>query len=165
MDLSELVEIHEISRLKYRYLRALDQKQWDDLAACLTEQATASYGGGAYEFDSRDAIVSFLIATMGSESVLSSHRCSHPEIDLLGPTEAVGNWALQDVVINQEHNVTIAGGAFYTDRYVKLDGRWLIAHTGYRRTYEEIFPRGSVQGLTVTADWWATGGRSKLRGR
>lgn len=165
MDVAELIEIHEICRLKYRYLRAVDQKLWDDLADCMTDDATASYGGGAYVFESRAAILEFLRRTMASESVLSSHRCSHPEIDLLSDTEATGTWALQDVVINKAHQVTIAGAAFYTDRYIKHDGRWFIASTGYTRTYEEVFPRASVEGLTITADWWATGGRSKIPGR
>ena len=42
-------------------------------------------------------------------------------------------------------------------------GTWFIAHTGYKRTYEEIFPRASIQGLKLTADWWATDGRSTLQ--
>jgi len=54
------------------------------------------------------------------------------------------------------------GAAFYTDQYVKRDDAWLIAQTGYKRTYEELVPRGSVAGLRLTADWWATGGRSTL---
>jgi hypothetical protein len=42
------------------------------------------------------------------------------------------------------------------------DGGWRIRHTEYKRTYEELFPRASVEGLQLTADWWATDGRSKL---
>lgn len=163
MELHDLIEIHEICRLKYRYLRALDQKLWDVLAGCLTEDATASYGGGSYTFGSRAEILAFLAETMDSTKVLSSHRCGQPEIDLLGPDEATGTWALQDVVVRLDVDITIAGAAFYSDRYRRVDGQWLIAHTGYKRTYEEIFPRASISGLQVTADWWATDGRSTLR--
>lgn len=161
-DAADLVEIHAIERLKYRYLRCLDQKLWDDLESCFTVDATASYGGGAYEFDGRDAIMEFLRTSMGSPGMLTSHKCHHPEIDLLGADEATGVWALEDVVVHQDFGLTIQGAAFYTDRYVKDAGRWLIGHTGYKRTYEELFPRASIQGLQLTADWWATGGRSKL---
>jgi hypothetical protein len=58
--------------------------------------------------------------------------------------------------------VTIQGAAFYSDRYVVDEGAWKIAHTGYRRTFEEIFPRASIDGLKLTASWWGTGGRSEL---
>ena len=163
MDAADLLEIHAIERLKYRYLRCLDQKLWDDLEACFTPDATASYGGGAYELDGRDAIMEFLRTAMGSTGMLTSHKCHHPEIDLDGAREATGVWALEDVVVHQDLGLTIQGAAFYVDRYVKDDdGRWLIKHTGYKRTYEELFPRASIAGLQLTADWWATDGRSKL---
>jgi hypothetical protein len=164
MELADLLEIHAIERLKYRYLRCLDQKRWDDLEGCFTEDCTASYGGGAYELDGRDAIMEFLRTSMGSNGMLTSHRCHHPEIDLLGPAEASGIWALEDVVVHQDYGITVQGAAFYTDRYVKdgADGGWRIRHTAYKRTYEELFPRASVEGLQLTADWWATDGRSKL---
>jgi hypothetical protein len=160
-----LVAIHDISRLKYRYLRTLDQKLWDELAECFTEDATASYSGGAYAFEGRAAILAFLRESMGSTAMLTSHKCHHPEIDLVGPDEATGIWALDDVVVHQDYGITIRGAAFYEDRYRRVDGTWRIAHTGYKRTYEEIFPRTSIQGLSLTADWWATAGRSTLPGR
>lgn len=164
LTLQDLIEIEAVKRLKYRYLRCLDQKLWDELETCFVQDATASYGGGAYEYEGREAIMEFLRSSMGSEAMLTSHRCHHPEIDLLDPVSAVGTWALEDVVVLRDFGLTIQGAAFYQDRYTKLDGRWAIAHTGYRRTYEEIFPRASVEGLRLTADWWATGGRSELQG-
>lgn len=160
--LDELLAIHAIQRLKHRYLRCLDQKAWDELATCFTDDAHASYGGGAKELDGRDAILAFLTESMGSTGMLTSHRCTQPEIDLLSTTEATGVWALEDVVIHQDFGVTIHGASFYEDRYVKDDGEWRIAATGYRRTYEEIWPRSSVEGLRISADLWATGGRSSL---
>ena len=64
---------------------------------------------------------------MGSTGMLTSHRCTQPEIDLVGPGEATGTWALEDVVIHQDFGVTIHGASFYEDRYVKVDGDWRIA--------------------------------------
>ena len=49
-----------------------------------------------------------------------------------------------------------------SDEYVKRDDRWLIKRTSYRRVYEELQPRGNVEGLSLTASWWATDGKSKL---
>lgn len=158
----ELCEIESIKRVKYRYLRGLDQKQWGDVAACFTRDATAAYSGGKYSHNGRDAILAFLRDAMGEETFLSSHRCHHPEIDLTGPDTAVGTWALDDVVIETRWDITVRGAAFYTDEYVKQAGDWKIHRTAYKRTFEEIQPRGGVPGLQLTASWWATDGRSEL---
>lgn len=158
----ELLDVRGVEQCKYRYLRCLDTKDWTGLADVLTEGCTASYGGGAYAFEGREEILAFLTRTMASEQVLSSHRCHHPEIEVRGD-EATGRWALDDVVLLLEFDITVRGSAYYEDRYVRGDdGRWRIAHTGYRRIYEEIQPRGPVEGLTVTAAWWGTDGRSTL---
>jgi hypothetical protein len=162
MTPDDLVEIELIKRLKYRYLRCLDQKLWDVMETCFTPDATARYGGGLYEFDGRHAIMEFLRTSMGATTMLSSHRCHHPEIDLVGPAAATGVWALEDVVILTDLGINVQGAAFYTDRYVKDGDAWLIDHTGYQRTYEELMPRSSIAGLKLTADWWATEGRSTL---
>ena len=163
MTPDDLVEIELIKRLKYQYLRCLDQKLWDEIETCFVPEATARYGGGLYEFEGRDAIMDFLRTLDGApRPCCRSHRCHHPEIDLTGPDEATGVWALEDVVILTDVQLNIQGAAFYTDHYVKRDGSWLIAHTGYKRTYEELMPRASIKGIRVTADWWATDGRSTL---
>jgi hypothetical protein len=162
MTPEELVEIEAIKRLKYRYIRCLDQKLWDEMESCFTEDATAAYSGGKYSFEGRDAILEFLVRSMGAETFLSCHRVHQPEIDLTGPGRAVGTWALDDVVIDTTWEITIRGAAFYTDEYVKVDGAWRIKATGYRRSFEEIQPRANVEGLRLTASWWATDGRSLL---
>jgi hypothetical protein len=162
MTPEELVEIERIKRLKYKYLRCLDQKLWDELGSCFTEDAVAEYSGGKYRHEGRDAIVEWISASMGSERMLTSHRCHHPEIDLLSPTTATGSWALEDTVVHDEYGVTIQGAAFYVDEYVLDEGEWRIRRTGYKRTYEELFPRASIEGLTLTASWWATGGQSQI---
>jgi hypothetical protein len=160
--LEELLDIHAIQRLKHRYLRCLDQKDWDGMRTCLAEDCQASYGGGARELSGRDAIMEFLTESMGSTGMLTSHRCTQPEIDLLGDGTATGTWALEDVVIHQDYGVTIHGASFYEDTYKKVDGQWQVASTGYKRTYEEIWPRSSIEGLKISADFWATDGRSNL---
>ena len=158
----DLVEIEAIKRLKYKYLRCLDQKLWDELETCFVDDATAAYSGGKYSFDGRAAIMHFLRKSMGADSFLSSHRVHHPEIEFQGADRATGVWALEDVVVETKWQITIRGAAFYSDEYVKRDGVWRILHTGYKRTYEEIQPRADVPGLKLTASWWGTDGRSTL---
>ncbi len=162
LTLDDLVQIEAIKRLKYAYARCLDQKLWDELAGLLTVDAVAEYSNGKYSHSGRDEIVAFIKRGMAAETFLSSHRMHHPEIDLTGPDTATGTWALEDIVVMEDMGLSIQGAAFYTDRYVKLDGDWKIAYTGYKRTFEEIFPRASVEGLTLTASWWGTNGQSSL---
>lgn len=157
-----LLAVEAIKRLKYRYLRALDQKLWDEVASCFLAESTAAYSGGKYTFEGRDAIVDFISRSMGREDFLSSHRCSQPEIDLQSPTRATGTWALNDFVIIGEYDLIVHGAAFYEDTYEQVDGSWFIRHTGYRRSYEQLLPRASIQGMAITASWWGTDGQSTL---
>ena len=158
----DLLDLEAIKRVKYKYLRCLDQKLWADMAEVFTEDAVASYSGGKYSYEGRDAILDFLVKNMGAETMHSSHRCHHPEIDLKGPDTAIGVWALEDVVVMTDWELTVRGAAFYTDEYRKVDGEWKISRTGYKRTYEEIQPRANVEGLKLTASWWTTDGQSEL---
>jgi len=152
--MADLQELEAIKRLKYKYLRCLDQKRWSELAECFTEDATSAYSGGKYSFEGRDAIIGFLESAMGADSFLSSHTVHHPEIELTSDTTATGVWALRDVVIETKANIVIRGAAFYEDRYVKVDGAWKIKSTGYARIYEETLSRADIPSLTLTANCW-----------
>ena len=39
-------EIEAIKQLKYKYVRCVDCKMWDDLAECFTEDAVTNYAAG-----------------------------------------------------------------------------------------------------------------------
>ena len=154
MTPEDLVEIELIKRLKYRYLRYLDQKLFDEMRDVFTVDATARYSGGHYSFDGVDAIIDFLKESMSSEEFLSSHRCHHPEIDLIGSERATGIWALEDTVIDTQFEITLRGAAFYRDEYLKIDGKWKIHSTGYERTFEEMESRKENPSLTLTQRKW-----------
>lgn len=161
MTPEDLVQIEEIKRVKYAYLRCLDQKDWDGLARVIHPDATASYSGGRYTYEGRDEIVGFISRNMGREQFHSSHRVHHPEIDVDGD-RATGTWALEDIVLDTDWNFVLMGAAFYEDTYRREGGRWWIEHTGYRRSFEFMVPTSSWEGFTVTASWWATDGQSSL---
>lgn len=160
MTPEDLVEIEQIKRLKYRYCRFLDQKRFDAMDDVFTPDATASYGGGTHELAGSESIIDWLQQAIGSTSVLTSHLVSQPEIELVGAGEAIGVWALRDVVVLLDLGLTIRGASYYEDRYRMIGRDWRIQHTGYRRLYEEIEPRHPDTKLT--ADWWGTDGRSTL---
>lgn len=156
-------DLEAIKRLKYKYMRCVDQKRWEELAELFLPEATASYSGGKYAYQGRDAILKFLIDSMSDPGFHSSHRVTQPEIDFTSATTATGIWALDDTVVHTTFDVMIQGAAFYEDRYRKgEDGRWRIEHTGYHRTYEQTWPRKSIEGLKLTASFWQTGGQSEI---
>lgn len=128
-------QIDAIKALKYRYLRCVDLRLWDELAQTLAPEVTASYGK-RLTFTGRDEVVEGLKGQM-TPDVVTEHHVHHPEIEVDGDV-ATGRWALQDRVIVPAFDTMIFGGAFYDDRYEKIDGRWLIAKTGYKRTYEAM---------------------------
>ena len=152
----DLQEIEAIKRLKYKYMRCIDEKRWDELAECFAEDATVAYSGDKYAFAGRDAIMKFLVDSMDRDSFLSSHRVGHPEIEVTSETTATGIWALEDTVIDTQFEITLRGAAFYRDEYVKIGGRWKIRSTGYERTFEEIESRKGNSSLTLTQRQWGT---------
>ena len=139
--------VEEIKQLKYRYVRFLDLKQWDDFAACFVPSATGSYEG--LDFADRDALVSYMRENMGP-GLISMHHVHHPEITLGADGEqAQGTWYLEDRVLVTEHGFVLEGAAFYDDRYVRTPEGWRIEHTGYRRTYEATWSTADLASFRV----------------
>ena len=78
--------IEAIKRVKYRYLRALDTKHWDDFADTLTEDIVGDYGsslGKEHHFTNRTELVEYMRTSMPA-GVITEHRVTHPEITVDG---------------------------------------------------------------------------------
>src|SRR6201998_3087299 len=134
---AEIADIEAIKRVKYRYLRAMDTKHWEDFADTMTEDIVGAYGeslGKELHFNNRADLVEYLSSAMGP-GVVTEHRVTHPEITVTGDT-ASGIWYLQDRVIVPEYDFMLIGAAFYRDRYRRTEAGWRISGTGYDRTYE-----------------------------
>ena len=154
----DLAALEEIRRVKYRYLRCVDLKLWDEIGDVFTADATVDYGtralGKPIKLSGRDEIVAFLRDSLGP-GIVTVHFASQPEIDIDGDV-ATGIWSFKDTVIATEFKVLIEGAAFYEDRYERGgDGRWRISHTGYVRTYEVMMSLDDVPSLKFTANRWA----------
>jgi hypothetical protein len=154
----DLVALEEIRRVKYRYLRCVDLKLWEEMAEVFTPGATADYGspatGQPLKFGSRDEIIAFLRGSLGPD-IITLHAAGQPEINIDGAT-ASGTWRFEDTVIATEYRLVIKGAAFYEDRYERgEDGKWRIAHTGYVRIYETTQSLDDLPSLKITANRWA----------
>ena len=97
----DLATIEEIRQVKYRYLRCVDLKLWDELAEVFTPDATVDYGTQVYgkplKLAGRDEIVGFLRDKLGPD-MITVHRAGQPEITVDGDT-AQGTWSFEDTVI------------------------------------------------------------------
>ena len=153
MDAQDLVTIREIEQLKYRYVRALDHKDWDLFRTCFADDATASYGK-RLEFSSADEIVAYMRDTLGPH-MITVHQVHQPEIEVDGD-HATGSWGLMDRVIMTEYRLLLDGASTYHDRYARgADGVWRIAHTGYERIYEQMVSFDDVPSFQLTANRFA----------
>ena len=155
--LQQLLEIEAIKRLKARYQRCLDTKDWSGLEDLFAEDARSVYSGGKYAFEGRDAILEFLSGALGSPDVQTMHHAHTPEIDLTSETTARGTWYLEDFVISAlpadgaPHGTVLHGTGIYQDEYVKVEGAWKIALTGYERIFEDLGARPA--GATLKTRW------------
>ena len=153
MGTDYLVQCRAIEQLKYRYMRAVDTRDWDLLTSTLDPDVTAVYGK-RLTFDNRDELVAMLSKTMDSTKI-TVHQLHQPEITIDGDT-ATGTWALMDRVIRKTERTMLEGAAIYTDEYRRdADGRWLISRTTYERLYEAEFSLDDLPSFTLTADRFA----------
>jgi hypothetical protein len=159
MDM-DLVALEEIRRVKYRYLRCVDLKLWDEMEDVFTPDASADYGthavGKPLSLRGRDEILTYLRDNLGP-NIITVHRCGQPEIEIDGDC-ATGTWSFEDTVIAMDFRVLIKGAAFYEDTYrLGSDGRWRISHTGYTRIYETMNSLDDTPSLRFIANKWADG--------
>lgn len=148
--IQELVEVEAIKKLKARYQRAVDTKDWDLIRSVLAPNARSVYSDGKYAFEDREAIVEFLSDPkgLGNTNIQSMHHAHTPEIDITSETTAKGKWYLEDFVLSPyptswaPNGTVMHGTGIYIDEYVKIDGEWFLQQTGYERIFEDFQPRG-----------------------
>ncbi len=150
-------ELEAIRRLKYAYFRNLDLKQFEELGALLTEDATSSYEDGKTVLEGRAAIAGWLAEVLSDPGMVTEHHGHHPEITFTSATTAEGTWYLQDRVIIPAADLEIGGTAFYEDRYRLTDDGWRIAHTGYTRVFEEHRTHSTLEVRSFTSRFGSPG--------
>jgi ketosteroid isomerase-like protein len=152
----ELLTIEKIRQVKYRYLRCVDTKLWDEIGDTFTEDAVVDYGTQAFgkplKMSGREEIVEFFRANVGPD-ILTVHAAGQPEITIDADGEtASGIWSFTDTVLATKYRVVIAGAAFYHDQYRReADGKWRISRTAYRRTYESMVSLDDTPSFKIIA--------------
>ena len=146
-----LEDIELIKQLKHRYMRCLDTADVEGLKGTMHPDITIRYIGGSYriEADGREQVLGVL-SGMYNKKYAGSHIVHHPEITVAEDGEtAEGIWYLTDIAMNFNISMTTQGAAIYHDKYVKLDGKWVIRHSGYSRLWERFEPFDKAPVLTA----------------
>ena len=139
MDAGDLVEIESLKRLKARYCRLLDAKDWTAWRQIFADDFvsdTSTAGGKVIE--GADEFVAFTRGNLKKPSQVTAHQVHAPEIELTSPTTAHGIWALEDVV-RLAPGINLRGYGHYHETYEKVDGQWLIKTSKLTRLREDIF--------------------------
>ena len=120
-------EIEAIKRLKARYFRMIDTRDFADFADLFTSDAEIDVredAGDAGRITGGARFAAFVEkATLGARTVHHGHM---PEIELIGPDSATGIWAMSDIV-EFENGAGLRGYGHYRERYAKEAGVWRIA--------------------------------------
>ncbi|WP_370330265.1 nuclear transport factor 2 family protein [Mycolicibacterium hippocampi] len=136
-DVAVLLEIESIKRLKARYCRYLDTKDWVAWRTLFTDDFRSdTSGAGGKVIVGADPFVAFTRSSLGDRATV--HQVHAPEIELTSATTAHAVWALEDVV-RLAPGVNLRGYGHYDETYQKVDGQWLITGSTLTRLREDVF--------------------------
>ena len=140
-NIEALYEIEQIKKLRARYFRGADTKNWPllesvfapdivfDIRGVTTDPRT---GINVVPSVSEDVLVGSKNVVeairQGIDGVATVHHGHMPEIEITGATTAKGIWSMEDVLkwpagspIESMH-----GFGHYDETYEKIDGEWKI---------------------------------------
>ena len=116
-------DLEEIKKLKARYFRSLDSKDWDLYRSVFTKDVVVDLRRAGGEL--HDGIEDFMAYARSLKIVQSVHHGHMPEIDLTGPTTATGVWSMEDYNIWEDSSQN-HGWGHYLESYEKQGERWYI---------------------------------------
>ncbi|CAN7227610.1 nuclear transport factor 2 family protein [Phenylobacterium sp. LjRoot219] len=139
--LQELVDHRAILELKARFVHTVDAKDWDGYRAVFTPSEGVFDFGGGFTVEGGDAFVATVAGQL--ENATSVHRAFLPQITFASPTEARGEWAVNDYIEFAPDPATgerrgQQGFGYEYELYRKIDGVWKIA--GWRVHYIRLDP-------------------------
>ena len=141
-DLEKLLAIEEIKKLKARYFRTMDTKDWDGLGTVFAPESVFDFGEatidpidnpddeGPAPVEGGEAIVAAIRDALSN--VNSVHQGHMPEIEITSEKTAKAVWPMEDVLrpisVGElaEPFRPFKGYGHYHETYVCLDGTWRI---------------------------------------
>jgi SnoaL-like domain len=164
-----LLAIEEIKRLKARYFRCVDLKQWDGFGALFTPDVELDGTRGlslpdlwAGTWDpplgedrvvrGRERVAAVIRWVVGD--IRSVHQGFMPEIVVTPDGGASGIWAMTDELRMPDGRLILRGAGHYFETYARLPSGWAIKTSRLERTWLE---RGEA-----AAEWPPFGPRRQI---
>jgi hypothetical protein len=154
---ARLEAIEDIRRLKARYWRFVDTKQWREFGELFAPDATFTDHSAAFHCDGRDEIRDKIEAALAD--VFTAHHGHQSEIEIEDLSHARGIWAMEDYLVfppgavhptNPSPTSTVRGYGHYVESYVKLDSQWLFQKSELFRLRLEVSGNSSTAYPTWT---------------
>lgn len=148
MTREQLEAVEEIRRLKARYFRYVDTKQWDRFADLFTADAELHVPVNRREPLRGGEEISRRVR-QGLAEMITIHHGHAPEIEILSADAARAIWPMYDRLMTTSNTLgadadapgfgpRYEGFGHYTEEYVRgEDGRWRIARSELRRLHLE----------------------------
>src|SRR5271170_5205002 len=110
--LDELADVEQLKKLKARYFRSMDTKDWTAMRTVFTDDVVVdtTHSGGTI-VTGGDAFLAFLESTL--QDAITVHHGHMPEIETTSPTTAQGIWALQDTILWPDGHRMVGFGQTY----------------------------------------------------
>jgi len=123
-QVQQLLDIEAIKSLKARYFRTMDCQDWPALADCFTADLVADFRDAPGMLaEGRDEYMKQLVSVL--EGATTVHHGHMSEIEMIDGENALGTWAMEDIV--NLPGLMLQGWGHYHERYRKEQGEWKIA--------------------------------------
>lgn len=160
-----LLAIEEIKKLKARYFRSLDAKDWEMFADVFADDAVVDYRSAATDdtdVNSMPSATEELIRGRGTitqsvKDVLGDTQSVHhghmPEIEIIDDDNASAIWAMFDILRFSPGQAVseMVGYGHYHETYLRVDGSWKIATLKLTRLrLDNILPSRPAEGSAAS---------------
>jgi hypothetical protein len=136
--LQQLIDAQEIQRVKSRYFRHMDHREWAEFRTLFVDDLQFFIDEGRDKIStvpvwtSADELVSYLAST--PDDRITVHQGHMPDIQFTDDDHAEGVWALFDWVDYPSRDYAFKGYGYYFETYLRCpDGRWRISSSRLTR--------------------------------
>jgi uncharacterized protein (TIGR02246 family) len=129
-------DIEAIKRLKARYFRTMDTKDWPGMRQVFADDVvmdTTAAGGSIVA--GADEFLAFLQPML--QEAVTVHHGHMPEIEISSSSTATGIWALQDTIVWPD-GTCLQGYGHYHETYERVAGEWKIKTSTLTRLHVDI---------------------------
>jgi hypothetical protein len=134
----DMDDIEQIKRLKARYARGVDFRDWDGFRSVFADDAVWDMRDtGAERVEGGDNIVDYVRRALGE--AISVHHAHLPIIDITSPTTAEGSWQAEHMHRFAD-GTDMHGYGLYNETYVKVDGEWKIKTCEFLEQRSDVTP-------------------------